>query len=418
MKGKPLCLILLFALSLFTSHSNSLPLSTNKRWIVEESGKRMKMHCVNWSSHLNSMLGEGLDLISLKDLIGEIKKLGFNCVRYTWATHMFTRYSSHKVGETLDSLKLHGIRLGLRPYNPSLETVTLVEAFDAVIDEFGRQGMMVLADNHVSDPKWCCGDNDGNGFFGDEHFNPEEWLQGLSMIANRVKGKSQVVAIVLRNELRSWSTSKSRGLAQVHESRSSNSSQSKSQCSGVCFIWRYILMHGPQHPGFLMRGQNPGALVMSEFGMDMTKRDEKNNRFMSCMLAYLARVDLDWALWTAQGGYYVKEQDRIVGNHELELGDCEDQSRWSQEGQEIKLVAISKCIKTIGDGSPLSLSNDCKSKQSSWKTLSASNLHLGTIDEQGHNLCLERESPTSSKIVTKICICVDDNPACLDNPQS
>lgn len=72
-------------------------------------------------------------------------------------------------------------------------------------------------------------------------------------------------------------------------------------------------MHGPQHPGFLMRGQNPGALVMSEFGMDMTKRDEKNNRFMSCMLAYLARVDLDWALWTAQGGYYVKEQDRIVG---------------------------------------------------------------------------------------------------------
>lgn len=105
---------------------------------------------------------------------------------------MFKRYSSHKVGETLDSLKLHGIRLGLRPYNPSLENATLVEAFDAVIDEFGRQGLMVLADNHVSDPKWCCGHNDGNGFFGDEHFNPEEWLQGLSMIANRVKGKSQV----------------------------------------------------------------------------------------------------------------------------------------------------------------------------------------------------------------------------------
>ncbi|KAG4925861.1 hypothetical protein JHK87_051401 [Glycine soja] len=105
---------------------------------------------------------------------------------------MFKRYSSHKVGETLDSLKLHGIRLGLRPYNPSLENATLVEAFDAVIDEFGRQGLMVLADNHVSDPKWCCGHNDGNGFFGDEHFNPEEWLQGLSMVANRVKGKSQV----------------------------------------------------------------------------------------------------------------------------------------------------------------------------------------------------------------------------------
>ena len=85
MKGKPLCLILLLALSLFASHSNSLPLSTNKRWIVEEAWKRVKMHCVNWSSHLNSMLGEGLDLISLKDLIGEIKKLDFNSI--VFATH-------------------------------------------------------------------------------------------------------------------------------------------------------------------------------------------------------------------------------------------------------------------------------------------------------------------------------------------
>ena len=112
-----------------------------------------------------------------------------------------------------------------------------------------------------------------------------------------------------------------------------------------------------------------------------------------------------------------QKKDQHNKNHELELGDCEDQSRWSQEGQDIKLVAISKCIKTIGDGSPRSLSNDCKSKQSSWKTLSASNLHLGTIDGQCQNLCLEREPPTSSKIVTKRCICVDDNPACLDNPQ-
>lgn len=108
-------------------------------------------------------------------------------------------------------------------------------------------------------------------------------------------------------------------------------------------------------------------------------------------------------------------------NHELELGDCEGQSRWSQEGQQIKLVGNDTCIIAIGDGSTVSLSNDCKSKKSSWKTLSASNLHLGkygTIDGQGQNLCLERESPTSSKIFTKNCICVDDNPACLDNPQS
>jgi len=192
MGGKPLSLILLLAFSIFASHSNSLPLSTNNRWIVDETGKRVKLHCVNWSSHMNAMVAEGLETIPLKDVIAQLKGLGFDCVRYTWATEMFTRYSNYKVGENLDKLNLTSSRLGIRFYNPSLENITVVEAFDFVIDEFGKQGMMVLADNHVSDPKWCCDNNDGNGFFGDQYFDPEEWLQGLSNVSNRVKGKSQV----------------------------------------------------------------------------------------------------------------------------------------------------------------------------------------------------------------------------------
>jgi hypothetical protein len=49
--------------------------------------------------------------------------------------------------------------------------------------------MMVLVDNHVSDPKWCCDSNGGNGVFGDQHFDPKEWLDGLSNAVNSVKGK-------------------------------------------------------------------------------------------------------------------------------------------------------------------------------------------------------------------------------------
>jgi hypothetical protein len=30
------------------------------------------------------------------------------------------------------------------------------------------------------------------------------------------------------------------------------------------------------------------------------------------MLAYLAGVDLDWALWAAQGAYYIREKEIIV----------------------------------------------------------------------------------------------------------
>lgn len=64
--------------------------------------------------------------------------------------------------------------------------------------------------------------------------------------------------------------------------------------------------------GFLMSGRNPTPLAMTEFGADMTNMDDKNTRYLSCMLAYLAGVDLDWALWALQGGYFVRDQGTIV----------------------------------------------------------------------------------------------------------
>jgi hypothetical protein len=73
----------------------------------------------------------------------------------------------------------------------------------------------------------------------------------------------------------------------------------------------------------------------------------------------------------------------VNNNHELELGECDGQSKWYQEGQQIKLVESGTCIEAISDGSIVKISNNCKSKQSFWKILSANNLHLGTLDGKG-----------------------------------
>jgi hypothetical protein len=93
------------AFSTFVSNTNSVPLSSNKRWIIYESGKGWN-YIVSigqaWS-HLKAIIGEDLDTISL--IIAQLKELGFNCIRYTWATHMFTCYSTYKVGETFDKIE-------------------------------------------------------------------------------------------------------------------------------------------------------------------------------------------------------------------------------------------------------------------------------------------------------------------------
>lgn len=63
---------------------------------------------------------------------------------------------------------------------------------------------MVIIDNHVSKPMWCCSGNDGNGFFGDVYFSVAEWQQGWTIMATLFHDSPNVIAMSLRNELRGY----------------------------------------------------------------------------------------------------------------------------------------------------------------------------------------------------------------------
>lgn len=170
-------------------------LSTSSRWIVNaKTGKRVKLACVNWPGHMYPMIPEGLHKQSLKNITESISQMGFNCVRLTWATQMFTHDSYNKltVAESLDKWRLVAAKFSMHKSNPQLMNLTLVDAQKAVIDALREKNIMVVLDNHVSLPIWCCDWNDGNGFFKDEYFDPKEWLQGLSIVSRRYRGNPTV----------------------------------------------------------------------------------------------------------------------------------------------------------------------------------------------------------------------------------
>ena len=178
-----LCLIALIFFSLF-SFSRSLPLSTQGRWIIDaRTGERVKLSCVNLVSHAQSMVAQGLDKRPLKELVAEISSRKFNCVRLTWSVHMFTRYAYETIGDVFDGLDIADVKNGVKKHNPEILKMTVAKAFQTVINALGSEKIMVILDNHISQPRWCCSLDDGNGFFGDCNFNPSEWLQGLSFVA-------------------------------------------------------------------------------------------------------------------------------------------------------------------------------------------------------------------------------------------
>ncbi|XP_047970993.1 glycosyl hydrolase 5 family protein-like [Salvia hispanica] len=332
----------------------SLPLSTRSRWIVDDlSGARVKLACVNWAAHLEPMLAEGLDKKPVGHIAAHIKDMGYNCVRLTWATYMFTRYPRTTVAQSFHRLGLRDARIGIARNNPGFLNLTVVEAQQAVVEELVGKGLMVVLDNHVSQPMWCCGDHDGNGFFGDEDFDPNEWLRGLEIVAKRYKDTPMVVGMSLRNELRGahenstiWYKYIEKGARRIHKANPNlvvivsglhydvslgflkqRPLKKTFKNKLVYEFHRYVFSKGqrnlwltkPFHEacdsvrgeiereaGFLIKGENASPLFASEFGINQMEMGRVERLFLGCFLGFLAEKDLDWSVWALQGGYYIR----------------------------------------------------------------------------------------------------------------
>ncbi|KAF2853090.1 glycoside hydrolase family 5 protein [Plenodomus tracheiphilus IPT5] len=190
-----------------------LPLSTKGRDIIDANGDVFHFKSTNWPGHQEIMIPEGLQHSSVKDIVSWIPKFGLNSVRFTFAIEMIDDIYSNNPNQTLEKSVLNAlgqvngtIVLGqILEKNPQFtKNTTRLEVWDAVGKELSNQGVIIHLDNHVSKAFWCCGDDDGNGWFGEKFFNVEQWIRGLAFMAKHAKENWPTYAgIGLRNELRS-----------------------------------------------------------------------------------------------------------------------------------------------------------------------------------------------------------------------
>ncbi|KAF3963747.1 hypothetical protein CMV_011891 [Castanea mollissima] len=349
---------LLFALIIFQcviSQSKLVmgsPLYTDSRWIVDGEGRRVKLACVNWPSHIDAVLAEGLSKQPLDAISKRIVSMGFNCVRFTWPTFLFTSDSlgALTVRQSFQNLNLSQALAGIEYNNPFIIDLPLRKAFEAVVYNLGANHLMAILDNHISKPGWCCSLDDGNGFFGDEYFNVDVWLKGLNRVASMFKGFPNVVGMSLRNELRGsrqnvddWFRYMQQGAETVHAANPNvlvilsglsydldlsflgNRSVDLSFTNKLVFeAHRYKFSDTPtwanhsadeacgiiqddmmSKSGFLLDKGFP--LFVSEFGIDESANNATDESFMNCFLSYAAEHDLDWAIWALTGSYYIRQ---------------------------------------------------------------------------------------------------------------
>ncbi|PNX79907.1 endoglucanase e1-like protein [Trifolium pratense] len=110
---------------------NGVPLKTSSRWIVNKNGERVKLACLNWVSHLDAVVAEGLSKKPVGVISSGIKSMGFNCVRLTWPILLVTNetLSSLTVRESFQNLGLLESISGFQSNNPSIIDLSLIQAF-------------------------------------------------------------------------------------------------------------------------------------------------------------------------------------------------------------------------------------------------------------------------------------------------
>lgn len=112
----------------------ALPLSTSSRWIVDENGQRVKLACVNWVSHLEAVVAEGLSKQPMDEIAKKILSMGFNCVRLTWPLFLVTNdsYASVTVRQSFQGLGLVESISGILANNPSIVDLPLIKAYQVI----------------------------------------------------------------------------------------------------------------------------------------------------------------------------------------------------------------------------------------------------------------------------------------------
>ncbi|KAK8090292.1 family 5 glycoside hydrolase [Apiospora hydei] len=342
-----------------------LPLHTQSRWILDASGARVKMRCINWAGHGEANVPEGLHKASVASIADFVRDQGFNCVRLTYSIDhaLDPRVRVADSAETME-----GVYAAVAAKNPGLAQGTREEVFGAVIKALWERGVVTLLDNHVSKASWCCNLDDGNGWWdkaqgyndlNSRFFDTDKWLDGLSAMATWAKTQPGVAAMSLRNELRQipviqglnddWYDFVTQGAQRVHAANPDvliviGGSQSATDLSMLKVrdldvsgwpgkhVWEmhaysftvtfpriggcdFVKGEYGWWDGFVLEQDRAwtAPLIVSEFGVGMQGGpnhggiSDKDNEYLECIVDWMRGNDADWALWALQGTYYIRE---------------------------------------------------------------------------------------------------------------
>ncbi len=153
--------------------------------LVDARGRPVKLVSVNWyGAESSDLVPGGLDTQSAMSIAEEIKRLHFNSVRLPFSNYIVECDPVVKPN-LITKLDLAG-------------PVRALEVYDQVIAALAAQGLMVILDDHSSDPTWSPDSNDT--LWHNSRYSTEQWINDWIAMAHRYRSVPAVIGADLRNE--------------------------------------------------------------------------------------------------------------------------------------------------------------------------------------------------------------------------
>jgi len=175
----------------YSGYKNKLSyLHTTGNKIIDEYGDEIKFYGLSWFGfETNTFAPHGLSIRNYKELIKQIKDLGFNSIRIPYCNQMFN-----------DGIMPTAINYKI---NPELEGLKPIEVLDKIVEEAAKNNIRIILDRHRPD---AGGQSE---LWYTEDYPESRWIDDWIMLTKRYKDNPSVVAFDLHNEPHgkaSWGT--------------------------------------------------------------------------------------------------------------------------------------------------------------------------------------------------------------------
>jgi endoglucanase len=168
-----------------TSETMQFPLSAQGNQIVDASGNPVQLAGINWYGMNYLNVPDGLWARDYKSMISQMKDLGFNLLRIPFSYDSIYAGADTISGRIDYSLGANSELQGKRP----------IEVLDAIVQEAGRQGLLVLLGNQN-----FRASGDVPELWYEGSYTEGNWIDMWKTLADRYRNQTNIIGADLKNE--------------------------------------------------------------------------------------------------------------------------------------------------------------------------------------------------------------------------